>query len=295
MDKKGIYTVLIIFGGLFFLFTIFVLLVFAVLHGKDFSRSDNQIGVVEIKGTITDSREINEDIKAFVEDDNIKAILVRIDSPGGSVAPSQEIYSMLVKASKKKKVVVSMGSVAASGGYYIALGADRIFANPGSVTGSIGVIATIPQIDQLLAHIKIRVDTIQSGTYKDSGSPFRPMNDMDRQLFQSVIDDIYEEFIRVVSEERQLEIDEVRQLADGRVFTGRQAKELNLIDQVGSMDDAVDWLAEELGMEGEPELIYPPEDPNDLFGEFLSSALQEVYGESRAVSTPVIEYRYVGY
>ena len=294
MDKKGIYTILIIFGGLFFFFIGFVILVFAVMHGDEFGRGENRIGVVEINGSIMESKKINKDIKAFVDDDSIKGILIRIDSPGGAVAPSQEIYTMVLRAAKKKKVVVSMGGLAASGGYYIAIGGDHIFANPGTITGSIGVISQFAELDEALDYLNIRMRTVKSGKFKDSGSPFRKMNAEDEDYFKAVVMDIYEEFVKVVAEERELELEEVKKLADGRVYTGKQAKELGLVDDIGSMEDAVAWLSDELKFEGEPELVYPEKESDEIMQQLMGSALHGLIVETQKASTPSFEYRYIG-
>ena len=223
------------------------------------SRSSNQIASLEIKGTISDSKEFIEELKEYGNRSNVKSVLIRIDSPGGGVAASQEIYEAIKKfrAETKKKVVISMASTAASGGYYIACAADRIFANPGSITGSIGVIAQWYDYSDLLRWAKMQSIVIKSGDLKDSGSGFRPMTDEEKEYFQSLIDDMHGQFVSAVSESRNIPEEEVRKLADGRVYTGREAKENRLVDEIGTFQDAVEAAAKMGGIIGEPKLLTP--------------------------------------
>ncbi|MEL6182807.1 MAG: signal peptide peptidase SppA, partial [Myxococcota bacterium] len=257
------------------------------------------IGVVEIVGPIMDSKETVKQIRTFQRDDNVKAILLRIDSPGGAVAPSQEIYHAVLKARKDKKVVASMGSVAASGGYYIACAADRIFANAGTVTGSIGVITQLTNFSELADMAKVDVITIKSGKYKDVGNAFRAFNETDRAFFEQMILDIYEQFVKDVSQARGMKLDDVRAVADGRVFTGSQALELGLVDELGTLYDSAEFLAREVKLdEKDPTLIYPPDEEDDLFQRLVEGTVQGVAtgvsSEVRKLSSPVVEYRYVG-
>lgn len=221
------------------------------------SGGDSAVGVVEVVGVITSSKYTVEDIKAFAEDPAIRAILLRIDSPGGGVAASQEIYEQVKKASASKKVVVSMGAVAASGGYYVALPADIIVANPGTITGSIGVIMEFPVIEELLGKIGIDFEVIKSRDHKDIGSPFRKMNERERKLLSDVVMDVYEQFVDATSRERNIPMDSVLRVADGRILSGRQAKVLGLVDTLGSFEDAILIAGELIGTE-HPQLVYPP-------------------------------------
>jgi len=215
-----------------------------------------RIGVVEIEGIILDSKHAVEQLERFEDDGSIAAVVLRIDSPGGGVAASQEIYEAAKRVRHKGKfVLASMGSVAASGGYYVACAAETIMANPGTTTGSIGVITELINVAELLNKIGVRFDVVKSGKHKDSGSPFRPMTEEDRKLFQSYVDDAYQQFVGVVAEARRLEKSEVLQHADGRVFTGQQALELGLIDLLGTYQDAVSLAAEVTGIEGRPRLV----------------------------------------
>lgn len=218
------------------------------------------IGLVEVTGAIDGHgrdghRNIVRQLKDFSKRSSIKAILIRVDSPGGGVSASQEIYSAVKKAKAKKKVVVSMGSMAASGGYYISAPADVIVANPGTVTGSIGVIGYFPIVEGLLKKWGIKFEVVKSKEHKDIGSPFREMTPKDRELLQSLITDIYEQFVDVVAEERHLPKEKVLAIADGRLLSGRQAKELGLVDSLGTLEDAIRITANLAGIKGEPKIV----------------------------------------
>jgi protease-4 len=215
----------------------------------------NKVALVSIEGPIIDSLDVVDEIKEHVKDHSIKAIILRIDSPGGAVGPSQEIYDEVKKASAEKHIVVSMGSIAASGGYYIASPADMIFANPGTLTGSIGVIMEIPNLEGLMTKIGVRTEVIKSGRHKDMASAFRKMEKEDRELLQGVLDNVHEQFIRAVAEGRKLSVDGIRPIADGRIFTGEQAKGLRLVDELGTLEDAIGKAAELAGISGEPEVV----------------------------------------
>jgi len=215
----------------------------------------SKVAVVRIEGPIMGSKDAVDEIKGFAKDSSVKAIILRIDSPGGAVAPSQEIYAEVKKAAQKKGVVVSMGAVAASGGYYIASPATKILANPGSLTGSIGVIMEIPNVEGLMSKIGIKTEIIKSGRNKDMASVFRSIKPEQREILQGVMDNVHEQFIRAVAEGRKMKVEKVRELADGRVFTGEQALENGLVDQLGTLDDAVNVAAKLGGIAGEPEVI----------------------------------------
>jgi len=216
-----------------------------------------QIAIIRIEGVITGSEEITEILNQSSEDDNIKAILLRIDSPGGGVVPSQEIYDAVkkIKLAGKKKVVTSMGTVAASGGYYIAAASNYIMANPGTLTGSLGVIMEMANFEGLLQKVGVESVTIKAGVNKDAGSPFRKMTPEEHLLFQNVLDDVHDQFITAVSEGRSLKIEKVRQLADGRIFTGRQAQKEGLVDGLGNMEDTIAKTAKMAGIQGKPQVV----------------------------------------
>lgn len=229
--------------------------------------SGSRIGVVYVEGTITGARgsdwfgtdaggqSIMEQLKEAREDDSVKAVLVRINSPGGSAAAAQEIGDEIDKIKAKgKPVVASMGEVAASGGYWIAAKADKIMADSATMTGSIGVIMETTNMQELFNKIGISPQTIKSGRYKDIGSANRPMTDEEKQILQDMVNDIFQQFVDVVAKGRNMERAKVLALADGRIFTGRQAKASGLVDELGNFYDAVDLIADLAGIEGEPEL-----------------------------------------
>lgn len=238
-------------GGLGLLFLVNVLLPDLDLSGED------RIALIRIEGVILDAQETLGELKKFSENPSVKAIVLRIDSPGGGVVPSQEIYDAVrrVRTKSNKAVIASMGSVAASGGYYIAAATDRIVANPGTLTGSIGVIMEMANVEGLLQKIGVEGVVVKSGKYKDVGSPLRKMSDEERGLLQTVMDDVHKQFIEAVAEGRSLEVTEVQALADGRIFTGRQAKAAKLVDELGNLDDAIQLAADVVGIEGEPKVI----------------------------------------
>ena len=215
-----------------------------------------KVALIRIEGVILDSKNIIEELKEHSEDASVKAIVLRVDSPGGGVAPSQEIYEELVKIKGKKKIVVSMGSVAASGGYYVSSPADMIVANPGTLTGSIGVIMEIPNVEGLMNKIGVKTEVIKSGEHKDIGSMFKTMTDEEKEILQSVLDDVHDQFIKAISDARGMEIAVIRKLADGRIFTGRRAKELGLVDELGNLEDAIQLAGKISGIKGKPEVVY---------------------------------------
>lgn len=293
MSKRGLTTILVIFVGLFVLFFGFSLVMLSSVGALD-DGGDKQIAVVEVTGPITSSKKTVKAIRKFAKNDKIKGIVIRVDSPGGSVAPSQEIYDAVKKAKKVKPLVVSMGSTAASGGYYIACGADTIFANSGSVTGSIGVITQLFSVHKLLDKAKVEVNTFKTGPYKDSGTPFRQLQPEDEVYFKALIQDIYEQFVEDVAKCRKMSKEEVKKVADGRVFTGRQALKLKLVDKLGTFQDAVDHVAKEAKIDGTPKLVYPPKDDGSLLSSVLKSNVKGAVDEIKTATTPTIEYRYVG-
>ena len=218
-----------------------------------------RVAVIRVEGVITDSRETIEELRRFRDNPSIKAVVLRIDSPGGGVVPSQEIHTEVLKARKdgRLRVVASMGNLAASGGYYIAAATDKIVANPGTLTGSIGVIMELANVQGLLEKVGVQSVVIKSGRYKDLASPFRAMSKEDRALLQRVLDDVHDQFIQAVAAGRALKVEEVRPLADGRIFTGRQARTAKLVDELGDLQDAIKLAARLVGIEGEPRVVEP--------------------------------------
>lgn len=235
-----------------------LILINALFPDLDFSGQD-RVALIRVEGVILDAQATISELKHYSENPLVKAIVLRIDSPGGGVVPSQEIHDAVkrVKNKSNKAVIASMGTVAASGGYYIAAATDRIIANPGTLTGSIGVIMEMANFEGLMKKVGVEGVVIKSGRFKDVGSPLRKMSDEERKLLQSVMDDVHHQFIQAVADGRSLEVSEVEPLADGRIYTGRQAKEARLVDELGDLDDAIHIAADIAGMEGEPKVVEP--------------------------------------
>jgi protease-4 len=260
MDKRAAWVLGILFGGLFLsLFAFMALFYTAVMRGVSAEEEGDRgnVGVIEVNGVIGDSKRLLRDLRRFEKEDHIKALVVRVNSPGGEVGPSQELYDALQRIAKKKKIVVSMGSLAASGGYYLSCAADKIYANPGTLTGSIGVIMETPNVQGLLKWAGVSMNTIKAGKMKDVGSPFREMAPDERAYLQAVLEDVHQQFIEAVAKGRHLKVEEVEPIADGRVFTGRQAKKLKLVDELGGFEAAVAAAGKLAGVSGEPSLEYP--------------------------------------
>ncbi|HAP41518.1 MAG TPA: signal peptide peptidase SppA [Nitrospira sp.] len=235
-----------------------LILINALLPDLDLSGQD-RVALIRVEGVILDAQATISELKHYSENPLVKAIVLRIDSPGGGVVPSQEIHDAVkrVKNKSNKAVIASMGTVAASGGYYIAAATDRIIANPGTLTGSIGVIMEMANFEGLMKKVGVEGVVIKSGRFKDVGSPIRKMSEEERKLLQSVMDDVHHQFIQAVADGRSLEVSEVEPLADGRIYTGRQAKEARLVDELGDLDDAIHIAADIAGMEGEPKVVEP--------------------------------------
>ena len=217
----------------------------------------SKVALITVEGVILDSKEVIEQLEKHRTNPTVKAIVLRINSPGGGVSPSQEIYEEIVKTRQvnRKHVVASMGSLAASGGYYIASAADVIVANPGSITGSIGVLLQVPNISGLLQKIGVKSVVVKSGEHKDLASPTREMTEAERQILQRLLDDVHDQFIDVVTKTRRLDRKKVEALADGRIFSGREAHTLGLVDQLGNLQDAIDRAASLAGIPGKPTVI----------------------------------------
>ena len=245
--------------------------------GSMFVGADYSVGVVELLGPIMETKAVVKQINEFAAQSSLDAIVVRIDSPGGAVAPSQEVFAAMRRASEKKPVVASMGSVAASGGFWAAMGADYVFASAGTITGSIGVISQAPDLQEIAKLFKFRMRTFKSGPLKDAGNPLRAMTKEDEAVFMDLVQDIYDQFVQVVRDRRKLDLEAVQALADGRVLTGRAAKEAGLIDELGGLHDAAKKAAalaearaaqkehrEPKPIEEPPALIYPRPTPPSL-------------------------------
>lgn len=244
-----------------------------------------KVAVLEIKGVIADSQPTIEQLATFRKDSSVKAVVVRIESPGGGVSPSQELYQEIGRTGREKPVVVSMGSIAASGGYYIASAAQKIYANPGTITGSIGVILQFTNFEELLNKIGFRMEIVKSGKFKDVGNPSREMTPEERAYLQTMIDNVHQQFVRDVARGRRMQEEEVREVADGRIFTGEQAKELGLVDELGNLRDAINAAAKLAAIEGEPKIVYPEKEKRsvvdylfDRVTEKLADNIQEYMG-----------------
>lgn len=242
---------------------------------KSFSLKD-KIGVVSVEGVITDSIEITEQLDEFGKDDSIVAVVLRVDSPGGGVAVSQEIYDAVIELKKTKKVVASMGSVAASGGLLVACAADKIVANPGTITGSISAIMQFANFEELMKKVGVKSSVVKSGQYKDIGSPMREMTPEEKVIVQDLVDDIYNQFIDVIVKERKLPREKVVAMADGRVFSGRKAKELGLVDALGDMASAAKLASKLAGKDGSYDLVYPTKKRSSILDYFMENAATHI-------------------
>ena len=243
--------ILVVFCGTFF---------YAYLSGGDSKVlslfSGDGVGVLQVEGAIDDSRFVLAELRRFRETPWIKAVVVRIDSPGGAVAPTQEIFEEIQKIKTKKPCIASMGSVAASGGYYIASACNKILANPGTMTGSIGVIMQLSNFEELMKKIGVKGVNIKSGANKDIGSPFQPLSQEGRDILQALVDNVHSQFVTAVAKGRGMDEARVRKLADGRIYSGAQAKDLGLVDQFGTLEDAIELAAKQAGMDGEPAVYH---------------------------------------
>lgn len=277
MGKKTLWAIivlLVLFGGSF-LFGILVYLVSSSDGDASIFESGN-VGLVKIEGGIYESMDTLKELDEYRKDDDIKAVVVRIESPGGSVSASQELFSTIKRLSEKKPVVASLGSVAASGGYYAACGATKIVANPGTITGSIGVRMDHVNIGDLLRWAKIGHETLKSGKFKDIGSPDRPLTEDEKKLLEELIGDIHRQFKRTVETSRGLTEEVVDLLADGRVYSGEEAQLKGLVDQLGDYFEAVKLAGELAGIKGEPKVVEKHKKGKKLVEKFFEGALAEI-------------------
>lgn len=321
MAKKS--SILIGIVLLFFVFFALLILVVGVFVLKDrLPRFGRAIAIVEISGPLYDTRLQQELMAKYIENKNIKGIVLRMDSPGGTVSASQELYASVKQARKAgKQVVVSMGNSAASGAYYVACAADVIVANPGSITGSIGVIFNLLNWEELMGKVGLKHDLVKSGKFKDLGSPNRPMTLEERELLEGLIDNVYEQFYRVVAENRSDEIDKallenidqvrkvltpsdlknvsletmdsealLRLVADGRIFSGEQAYQIGLVDSLGTLDDAIEITKKRCGIRGKPRIVRYKE--KSSFRDLLSGKVRSIFNAIQRDDF-LIEYRYV--
>ena len=262
---------IVIGGGVFFLFVLAVFtLVYLALHagGEEASLHSfgDKIGVVELEGVILDSSVIVPQLKRFGDDDSIKAIVLKVNSPGGGVAASEEIYREVkrLRDEKHKRIVASISTVGASGAYYVSSATNKIYADNGSVVGSIGVIAEWVNYGDLMRWAKLKPEVLKVGALKDTGNPMRDMTPAERAYLQSLIDNMYSQFVQAVADGRHAKTDDIKAIADGRVWTGQEALSMHLIDQIGDFQTAVDETAKAVGIKGEPVLVHPDKDRKTL-------------------------------
>jgi protease-4 len=291
MKKHPILLGLTVLGVLLGLFLVSIWVLSYFSDREESFWGGEKIAIIEVRGVILDPQPIVEKLVKLRKNDKIRAIVLRIDSPGGGVGPAQEIHAEVKKAQKEKKVLVSMGSVAASGGYYVACAADRIIANPGTITGSIGVIVESLNVEELLGKLGLRSVVVKSGKHKDLGSPLRPMSAEDRRLLQGVIDSVHDQFIQAVAEGRKLPLEKVRELADGRIFSGDQARSLGLVDELGNLEDTIAMAAQMAGIRGEPEVLYPEKKRFSLFDLLIQETMQKIV-ENLKESAPPLNFLY---
>lgn len=296
MARRSLFTILAVA-------TLSLMVITGIILGIRAGAGDSQglslgdrIAVIPIEGVITDDREVLEQIRRFREDGSVKGYVIAINSPGGSVGPSQSIYSELKKLREEddRPVVASIGGVGASGGYYIALGADSIFALPGSLTGSIGVIMEIPEVRELMDKVGVDMRTIKSAEHKDVGSMWREMTPSDSAVLNALVKDVYDQFVDVVAAERKIGRDRLLPVADGRVLSGRQAFRSGLVDRMGNVQDAISAAGRMAGLGSDPKIMFPEEDRPTLIDVFLgrsaTSALDRFMRPLNEVSTPQLRY-----
>jgi protease-4 len=271
-------------------FVAFFVLIGLISRMDDWSfKTGDKVAVLPITGLIADSESTIDQLKKFAKDDSVKAIVLRINSPGGGVGPSQEIHEEVKKLNGKKVVVASMGALAASGGYYIACAAQKIYANPGTITGSIGVIMQFVTVKDLIEKIGLKGMVVKSGAFKDIGSPLREMKAEERDLLQGVIDNVHSQFIVAVAEGRKMERESVAKLADGRIFSGEQAKSLGLVDALGNLEDAVTEAGKLAKIEGEPRVVTPPKKKLSIL-ELLKEEAKSIIGDKLAKQRIHLDY-----
>lgn len=294
--KHPVMTGVAILGGLFIVSWVGMTFFFSSFFGGQgsgiFDAGKEKIGVVELKGMITSPEKALADLTSFRNDRSIKAIILRIDSPGGAVGASQEIFEEVKRTNQTKPVIASMGSIAASGGYYAALGARSIVASQGTLTGSIGVIIKFANLTEIFKKIGYSSEVVKSGAMKDVGSAARPMTEEEKELIQDLIDNVHNQFIKAVSASRNLPLEKVRELADGRIYSGEQALEAGLIDQFGNLNDAVMLAAKMAGLKEElPPLVYRTEENFSLLRLLVGESKMGMFKDVSFLH-PVLSYEW---
>ncbi|MFN3504851.1 MAG: signal peptide peptidase SppA [Caldimicrobium sp.] len=253
-----VYGLAFLGGLILFIFLLFILGAFALVFLEHKALSGPKLAVLEVNGVILQGEPYLSALREIRERKDIKAMVLRIDSPGGAVSACQEIFEELKSLRSKKPLIVSIGGVAASGGLYLALAGEKIYINPGSITGSIGVLIQLPNLEKLMEKIGISTETIKSGEFKDTGTSLRKLSPKEREYLQKLVNTLHLQFVKAVSEERKIPLDQVKALADGRVFTGEEAIKLKLADEIGNFYKAVEYAKQKAGLK-EPVLIYFPE------------------------------------
>jgi protease-4 len=281
-------------AGVFFIFVIAIttLLVVAVHGGRggDFGGYGDKIAVVDLEGVIIEPQTVVKQLKDFADDDSVKAIIIHINTPGGGAAASQEIYEEVRRVAKKKRVVSSIETLGASGGYYVAAGTDKIYANRASIVGSIGVIAEWINYGELLKWAKLKDETMKAGALKDAGNPARDMTPAERAYFQTQLDDMHGQFIAAVADGRKMKIEDLKPIADGRVWTGQQALSLHMIDEIGDFQHAVEQTAKDVHISGEPELVRPEKQRKTLLDLFFGDVSNIVPDKTKMLDTHIAFY-----
>jgi protease-4 len=258
MARGRVVRALVVTGLVFVACFLAILGLLVVAERGEVSLGGNRVALVEVQGLILSAEDVVRELEEHLEDAGIRAVVVRVESPGGVVGPSQEIHDAVVRVRQKgKPVVVSMGAIAASGGYYLAAPANHIVASPGTLTGSIGVLMQLAEIEGLLKKVGVHLEVIKAGRHKDVGNFARAMTPEERAILQALLDDMYDQFVTVVAEGRRLDRAKVLELADGRIYTGRRAKELGLVDSLGGLEDAVSTAGKLAGISGKPHLVRP--------------------------------------
>lgn len=296
MSGKGhpILAVIIILAAIGLFLGLVMTLLFTVAGPSEVFSFKEKIGVLPIEGTITESDPLVAQLVEFRKDRRIKAIILRVNSPGGGVGPSQEIYREIRKTIETKKVVASLGSVAASGGYYVACAANKIVSNPGTLAGSIGVIMEFVQVEELLKKIGVSVEVLKTGEFKDIGSFHRKLSERDREMIRTLVFDVQRQFVEAVAQGRDLPVEKVREIADGRVLSGAQCKDLGLVDQLGNFEDAVELAKTLTGIKGEVTLVYPKKPRGKWWNLFLQDTSRAVFRGIRDALMLRLEYRWEG-
>jgi len=297
--KRSDLVIGIIIVGSFLVFSLLMIFAFVGMSNDGstlLTGMGKKVAIIDLHGVINNSADIIRQLKNYTKDSSVPVIVMHIDSPGGGVVPSQEIYEEIKKAKEKgKKIVASIGNVGASGGYYVACAADTIVANPGTLTGSIGVLFEFPVAEELFKKIGLKFEVVKSGEFKDVGSYNRRMTEGERKLLQSVIDDTYDQFVGVLVEGRGLPKEDVLKIADGSIFTGRQAKKLGLVDELGDLEDAIKIAGEMAGIKGPPRTIKERARKITLF-DLLSQKIEDLtnLNESQKLM-PKLQYIFKGH